>query len=229
LFAIEGLPDYRTLDEALQNLHRFALVVFVSPNAIDAVFKRLKFLGLIWPQALSLGVMGAASRQALADQGLHADNATIFSPQNKERTDSETLYQELDLDALKGQSVLIVRGESGRDFLADRLQENGTKVAQVSAYRRLVPVLTKERQDQLIDLLSGQNDWVITSSEVLKTLLSWCAQLVMPEAVVKMQQQRLFVPHFRIAEVAKELGFQSVVLTASGDEKLLLALQSHND
>jgi uroporphyrinogen-III synthase len=69
--------------------------------------------------------------------------------------------------------------------------------------------------------------WVVTSSAVLNTMLTWAQQLDLENAVVKMQQQRLYVPHVRIAEIAKELGFTSITLTASGDEKLLLALQSH--
>jgi uroporphyrinogen-III synthase len=43
--------------------------------------------------------------------------------------------------------------------------------------------------------------------------------------VVKLQQKRLLVPHERIEETARELGFSSVTLTGSGDEALLAALQ----
>jgi uroporphyrinogen-III synthase len=41
-----------------------------------------------------------------------------------------------------------------------------------------------------------------------------------------MQQQHLIVPHARIAETARALGFARVTLTGSGDERLLAALQS---
>jgi uroporphyrinogen-III synthase len=44
--------------------------------------------------------------------------------------------------------------------------------------------------------------------------------------VVKLQQQHLVVPHVRIAETARELGFQAITQTASGDEAILAALQS---
>jgi uroporphyrinogen-III synthase len=41
-----------------------------------------------------------------------------------------------------------------------------------------------------------------------------------------MQQQRLIVPHARIAESAHSEGFLNISLTASGDAALLAALQS---
>jgi uroporphyrinogen-III synthase len=45
-------------------------------------------------------------------------------------------------------------------------------------------------------------------------------------AVVNLQHKRLLVPHERIEETARQLGFSSVALTGSGDEALLAALQS---
>lgn len=227
LFEIEANLDNAALDAALQNLSFFSLVVFVSPNAIDAAFTRLASASLRWPVGLAIGVMGAASRQALLKYGLHAENAVIISPTNSERTDSETLFDELDLVALRGKKVLIVRGDSGREFLAEALMNNQIVVQQVSAYRRVMPDFDQDRQQQLQVLLTQSCKWIITSSAGLKNLLMWCLQLDLPDAVVKMQQQHLFVPHFRIAEVARELGFEHVSLTASGDEKLLLALQSY--
>jgi uroporphyrinogen-III synthase len=45
------------------------------------------------------------------------------------------------------------------------------------------------------------------------------------DGVVNLQQKRLLVPHERIEETARELGFSSVTLTGSGDEALLAAFQ----
>jgi uroporphyrinogen-III synthase len=46
------------------------------------------------------------------------------------------------------------------------------------------------------------------------------------DAVVKLQHKQLIVPHVRIEETARALGFHSVRLTGSGDEALIAALQS---
>jgi uroporphyrinogen-III synthase len=42
----------------------------------------------------------------------------------------------------------------------------------------------------------------------------------------QLSRQRLIVPHARIHETARGLGFTQLTLTGSGDERLLAALQS---
>ena len=222
LLAIQDLPDNAALLEQISKLHEYALIAFVSPNAID------KFFGLVtdFPQGLPIAIMGEGSRACLATHGLTDQNATIIRPRNRLQTDSETLLHELDLAALAGKKVLIVRGESGRELLADALREQGIKVVQVAAYRRAIPDFGPERMAQLSRLLAQQNDWVITSSEALRNLLDYVELLQLDDGVAKMQRQHLLVPHRRIEETALSLGFLSISLTASGDEHLLVALQS---
>ncbi|HTD05285.1 uroporphyrinogen-III synthase [Undibacterium sp.] len=226
LLEILPLADSSALDAALSSLSDFALVAFVSPNAIDATFARIKS----WPAGVSIGVMGAGSRAALAAHGVTDATHTIVSPIDAERTDSETLLAVLDLQALKTGRVLIIRGESGRELLADALRAHGIAVSQIAAYRRVAPAFTAERRQKLSAILKRENDWIVTSSEALRTLLAWTEELAakydIADAVAKMQQQHLIVPHIRIAETAQSLGFQSITLTASGDENLLVALQS---
>lgn len=223
LLEIEALSDNAELDAIVSRLSDFSMVAFVSPNAVHAFVSRVPQ----WPTDLAIAVMGAGSRIALAAHGLSDANVKIFSPINPARTDSETLLDVLDLTALKGREVLIVRGESGRELLADALRSNGVIVTQIAAYRRLAPELTLDMQQRLALLLSRENDWIVTSSEALKTLISWCKQIDFANAVEKMQHQHIVVPHVRIAETAKNLGFQFITLTGSGDESLLVALQSH--
>jgi uroporphyrinogen-III synthase len=96
----------------------------------------------------------------------------------------------------------------------------------VAAYRRAVPALNPALADDLAALLAQQNDWIITSSEALRGLVGLVQRLDGGASVVKMQHQHLIVPHARIAETARALGFGRVTLTGSGDERLLAALQS---
>lgn len=222
LLDILPLPDAAPLRAALAELDRFALIAFVSPNAIDAALA----IRPDWPQGLRLAVVGEGSRAALARHGITSGNSIIFSPHDRERTDSETLLEVLDLPWLHGKEVLIVRGETGRELLGDALRAAGAHVVAVPAYRRAMPELTEQRRCELKQLLDGQNDWIVTSSEALRFLTQMVAQLDEVEAVVKMQQQRIIASHVRIAETAQSLGFHDVVRSASGDDGLLAALQS---
>jgi uroporphyrinogen-III synthase len=233
LLEIQPLTDQAALRAALQDLSRYAMVAFVSPNAIDAAFGAAfgasHASGIpvsAWPPAVAVAVVGEGSRAALAQHGVIAANASIFSPRDPKRTDSQTLLQALDLDRLRGKEVLIVRGETGRELLADELRSAGVKVTQVAAYRRACPELDEAGRKQLGRLLDRSNDWIVTSSEALRNLVAMAEQLGGSSALMKLQQQRLIVPHVRIAETAEMLGLRNLTLTGSGDEQLLAALQS---
>jgi uroporphyrinogen-III synthase len=222
LLEIHPLADPTALRKAASELQDYAMAAFVSPNAIDAMFAELPR----WPSNVAIGIMGEGSRAALARHGLDSGNATIFSPLDPLKTDSETLLQALDLAALRGKRVLIVRGENGRELLAEGLRSAGIDVTQVAAYRRAAPELDDRRRQQLRELLDGANDWIITSSEALRILMAMVEQTSGSDGVAKLQHQHVVVPHVRIAETAHALGFPNVTLTGSGDEQLLAALQS---
>lgn len=222
LLDIQPLADPAPLKAALSRLADYALVAFVSPNAIDAAFAHID----AWPIKVIAAVVGDGSRQALARHGLTEQNARIAFPRDPHRTDSETLLDVLDLDALRGKKALIVRAETGRELLADRLRAAGIEVAQVSAYRRGAPPMDAVRCATLQRLLDEDNDWVITSSEALRILQDAVTQLAGAPGWRKMTAKRLIVPHERIAETAAMLGFAQVRRTASGDEALVAAIQS---
>ncbi len=222
LLDILPLPDQAPLQQALSDLSGYALIAFVSPNAIDAAFAARPD----WPVDIPIAVVGEGSRQALARHGVTGEQYTIISPTDADRTDSDTLLVELDLDALRGKQVLIVRGETGRPLLSDALRAVGVQVVMLAAYRRVAPRFDDARRSELKRLLCCQNDWIVTSSEALRFFTQMVAQLDDVEGVAKMQQQRMIVSHIRIAETARALGFSNITLTRSGDDGLLAALQS---
>lgn len=221
LLEILPLPDQSRLQAVLHDLDRYAMVAFVSPNAIDSAFALLDK----WPVQVTIAVVGEGSKAALARHGVTPANTTIVCPLDPDRTDSQTLLEVLDIDALHDKRVLIVRGETGRELLADALREKGVQVEQVAAYRRAAPVLDQDGRTQLAHLLDCSCDWVITSSEALRILVQMVRDIAGDAGVMKMQQQTLIVPHVRIAESARLLGFVNITQTGSGDEQLLAALQ----
>jgi uroporphyrinogen-III synthase len=206
------------LRRVLGDLASYALVAFVSPNAIDASFAHIGR----WPQGVDIAVVGEGSRAALAKYGVGDGSVRIHCPKDPAHSDSEHLLQALDMAQLAGRRVLVVRGEGGRELMPDALREAGALVDTVASYRRAVPALTPELETRLGGLLAAPNDWIITSSEALRGLVS----LVAPALQDQLRRQHLIVPHARIHETACALGFTSITLTGSGDERLLAALQS---
>lgn len=222
LLEIAPLDDDSALRAALARLPAYALVAFVSPNAVDAAFAHLP----AWPAGVPIGVVGEGSRAALLRHGVMPEHTTIHCPPDPAHSDSEHLLASLDLAALAGKRILIVRGESGRELMADTLRAAGALVETVAAYRRSVPRLDAALAGQLSALLAQPNDWIITSSEALRGLDGLVRQLDPAEGPGLLRAQHLIVPHARIAETARLLGCGRVTLTGSGDARLFAAIQS---
>ncbi len=222
LLDIQALSDTGPLKSVLDRLGDYAMVAFVSPNAIDAAFAHLTR----WPSGVIVAVVGEGSRQALARHGVTEATAQVVSPADARRTDSETLLEVLDLSALAGKKVLIIRAETGRELLADRLREAGVTVEQIAAYRRGAPPLDAQRRQQLQRLIEEGCDSVITSSEAMRYLKAAALEVAGEGGWARLRQACLIVPHERIAETARELEFTHLIQTASGDEALIREIQS---
>lgn len=225
LLEIQPLSDTTRLQATLAQLAQghFQLVAFVSPSAIAAAFAYIQQ----WPAGVAVAVVGEGSKLALAAHGVTDANATIHMPGDSAHSDTEHLLQSMDVSALRGARVLIVRGQSGRELMGDAFRAAGAEVTVVAAYQRRTPPLTPALAARLQALLQAPATWIITSSEALRGLQALVTQL--PDgvaSVARLQQQVVIVPHARIAETASMLGFQCISRTGSGDERLLAALQS---
>src|ERR1700693_1178967 len=85
LLDIGPLDDSTALQATLHNLPSYAMVMFVSPNAIDAAFRHIDR----WPAAVAIGIVGAGSMAALARHGLDASRTHILAPASSAKIDPE--------------------------------------------------------------------------------------------------------------------------------------------
>ena len=131
---IGPLKDFSELDDTLEKIARYDWVIFASANAVESVFERLELQGKD-ARALAgttIGAIGPATAQALANQGITAD----FVPS---RPVSEAVVQELSSRDWKGVSVLLPSADIGRNELEKGLAGMGAAVNRLAAYRN-VPV-----------------------------------------------------------------------------------------
>lgn len=222
LLDIAPTPNLDDLRAALADPSRYALVVFVSPNAVQQAFAAMPE-GFRWPQDVPAAVVGPASAQALAAHGVAAPTYRVIRPDSHAddaRQDSEALYARLDVATLSGREVLIVRGNGGREWLADRLREAGVAVRTVEAYRRSVPVPDAAAWAALREVLAGRHAWTLTSSEAARNLDSLARASLSAAEVEALYAAPCFAPHARIVEQAQSLGFRDVTLTGAGDDRL---------
>ncbi|TKI18559.1 fused uroporphyrinogen-III synthase HemD/membrane protein HemX, partial [Bacillus pumilus] len=147
------------------------------------------------------------------------------------RFDSEALFaalvDRLGLAALTGRPVLIVRGDGGREWLADRLREAGALVEAVCAYRRVVPAPSAEAWARVRGLVGGApHAWLLTSSEGVRNLDALTQASLEPAERAALLHAPIVAPHPRIAETAQAVGFDTITTSGPGDARILAALRA---
>lgn len=170
LIAIAPVPDAAPLNAEWQALGRRRLLVFVSPNAVERFFAA-RPEGVAWPAGLVAGAPGPGSLAALLAQGVPAE-AVVEPAAAAAQFDSESLWQQLQRRDWRGASVLMVRGDGGRQWLAERLSEAGAQVDFLCAYHR-VPAVLDAGGRQLLQRAFEQpqrHAWLFSSSEAIDHL-----------------------------------------------------------
>lgn len=185
-------------------LDHYQFLVFVSVNAVLHGACLLEG-GL--PPGTRLLAVGPATSQALADLGHVVDQA----PDG--RFDSESLLAQPLLQEVHGKRVLIVRGEGGREHLAQSLQARGASVHYADVYRRKLPPTTAQLVEQVAmaeqALQSGSLHVVTaTSSELLDNTLRLFPDPACLASVAWLAGSR------RIGQRVRELGFGGDLIVA---------------
>ncbi|WP_298834764.1 uroporphyrinogen-III synthase [uncultured Piscinibacter sp.] len=205
--------------EAWAALATKRLVVFVSPNAAEQFFD-LRPPALAWPEHTLAGSPGPGTSRVLRSLGVPA--ACIVEPAaDSLQFDSESLWLTLRGHDWHGAAVLIVRGESGRDWLADTLRARGAQVGFVTAYERRAAVLDDAQRALLRAALADPTAWLwmFSSSESIDHLESlapgsdWRASVAL-------------ATHPRIAARARAAGFGAVHECRPSLDAVVACLQS---
>lgn len=127
------------------------LVVFVSGNAVACYFRQLAEAGGLaggWPRQTRVAAVGAATARAVVQTGLvPADQ--ILIPDQADEQDSEALWKVLQPCIPSLRTALIVRGQSGREWLGQRLEQAGLSVTRHAAYERRAAEWPRQQVERL--------------------------------------------------------------------------------
>lgn len=205
LLEIAPVSDQAALHGQLLRLAQFDLLIFISPNAVRYGMAAMPPL----PDTVRVATVGQGSAQALRELGISG----IIAPTG--RYDSEALLALPELQTVSGWRVAILRGDGGRELLGETLKARGATVEYITCYQRSKPPF------DAASLLAAAPDAItVTSSEALGHL--WA--ILEEPARTRLAATPLFVPHERIASLARQQGWQHVVVTASGDDGMMAAL-----
>ncbi|MFL9813437.1 uroporphyrinogen-III synthase [Stutzerimonas sp. VN223-3] len=218
LLAIEPLVETAEQRATMLKLDRYSAVVVVSKPAARL---GLQLLDRYWPQPPFGPVwfsVGAATGAILEGFGLDASWPASGD-------DSEALLalprlaQALEVADPK---VLILRGEGGREHIAETLRSRGAQVDCLELYRRYLPdyppgILVKTLRSERLNAV------MVSSGQGLESLRElagsdWSLLRELP----------LFVPSPRVAEMAVALGAKTIVdCRGAGTAALLAALREN--
>jgi uroporphyrinogen-III synthase len=200
--------------EALERLGECGLAIFISANAVERALALVRSR-MPWPERTRAAAVGEATAAALRNSGFEA----VISP--RERHDSEALLALPELRAIKGERIIVFRGEGGREHLREVLEARGAHVDYVECYRR-----TRPRVDPaplLAAWARGELHAVsVLSAETLENFLTMVGEAALP----RVSEATLVVPHRAIAAHPDARRFARVIVAAPGTAGLVDALST---
>ena len=215
---IEFTPgrELPALGDALARLGPDDLLFALSQHAVEFAHARLQQQGLLWPNSPRYFAIGRTTALALHTvSGQH-----IHYPLDREI--SEVLLQLPELQTIAGKRALILRGNGGRELLGETLRERGADVTFVECYQRCAKHYDGA-EEAMRWHARGINTLVVTSGEMLQQLWSLIPLWYRENWLLRC---RLLVVSERLANQARELGWQDIRIADNADnDALLRALQ----
>ncbi len=211
--AIAAPENIRALAHVIGNLRDYDLILFISPTSVERAWPFILERHGDWPRGFALAAVGQATARALASYGA---GPVLVSAAG---SDSESLLDLAAMHDVAGKRILIVRGEGGRELLADTLRQRGATVVYAEAYRRIKP--QADAQPLLALWRQGGIQAVtVTSREIVANLFDLLGQ----EGAALLRTTPLFAMHERIAAAARDRGVAVAIVTPPGDAGLVTGL-----
>lgn len=214
LIEIRELQDDSALSKLknqIQNLDNYALLIFVSTNAVKY---GAEWICNYWPQfpvGVTVVAIGPTTGQMLSKELL----CEVVS--SKSGMTSEDLLLLPQLNHVSDQRIGIFRGRGGRELLADTLQSRGGIVDYLEVYERhSIAYQPSEFVQRISD--ESVNVLTVSSAESLDILIENCGDNKDQVSLIP-----LISPSERVAERARQAGFGTVVNAQGANEQAVIA------
>jgi uroporphyrinogen-III synthase len=202
--------------ESIKMAEQYDWIIFISQEAVERSIMMIRKRWPIFPVKTRIATIGEGTAQALQKKGIES---VVFPAHD---WTSEGL---LDLDffkEVKQQKILLVRGEGGRELLAETLIARGAHVDHLPVYRRQMPVyaninkyleLLRQKKIDIIVCTSGESlhNLMTIIGAANHALLVDVAMIVVSERLVALAKTYHFQRVFR----AKNASHDAIIDTLS--------------
>ncbi|MCC6472999.1 MAG: uroporphyrinogen-III synthase [Burkholderiales bacterium] len=209
---IEILPPARSarLAALIARLHSFDWAVFVSPTAAREGVRTV-IEHRAWPAGVRVAAVGRGTASMLAQSAREgAVLGPVLAPQGP--GDSESLLALPEFQEVSGQNFVVFRGEAGRELLARTLAARGARVEYAECYRRSRPA--SDPDELIARWRAGEISAVCAAS---REALANLQHLLGAQGGVLARKAPVFVPHPRVAQAARDLGFERPITVTGSD------------
>ncbi|WP_298218194.1 uroporphyrinogen-III synthase [Halothiobacillus sp.] len=182
--------------------------VFVSPRAVRFAHELHDLTTLP-----SIAWAAVGDTTAAAIEALFPNPPAIYRPATTQ--DSEGLLAALPIEAMRGHTVWLFRGETGREKLADSLRQQGICVLPLPVYQRHCAPSPEG--------LSPPSIWIITAPESLRCLSERADRADTAEERSGLLHCNLVVINARTETYARSLGFTGAIVRAEAPDDAALA------
>lgn len=211
---IEFAPgnELAQLPAMLSSLKPQDMIFVLSQYAVNYAHRALQLQAQPWPDFVSYYAIGRTTGLLMH----RASSLPIVYPQDGET--SETLLNLPALQSIRGRNALILRGNGGRELLADTLRERGVNVGYCECYRRS-PIFYDGSEQSSSWQRAGINTLVVTSGEMLQQLYTLVPDYYRTSWLLSCT---LVVVSERLAALARQLGWQTIRVAENADNDALI-------
>jgi uroporphyrinogen-III synthase len=208
--------ELNSLATRLLSLTADDLVFVLSQHAVTFAQAHLRQIHQTWPVQPHYFAIGRTTALALHK----VSGLDVRYPLDREI--SEVLLQLPELQNIQGKRALILRGNGGRELLGQTLEARGAKVEFCECYQR-----NMKHYDGAEEAMRwhtrGVKTLVVTSGEMLQQLFSLTPPWYRENWLLHC---RLLVVSERLANLARELGWQDIQVADNAEnDALIRALQ----
>jgi len=163
--------SYKVLDTALLSLSHYDWLILTSVNGVEALWERLRNLGLNRNNLghLNIAAIGPATKDAIERHGLKVN---VIPKEYVAESVVASLRQKV-----KGKRVLLARAKVARDVIPRELRKLGARVDVVEAYETGIPQSSRQRLRAALKSAGRRPDVIaFTSSSTVRNFVALLAR-----------------------------------------------------